>query len=331
MRKIVLFINSIFATALLLSYVLPFISPKTIPAFAVFSLFVPLLIFINLLFFLYWLTKLHKNIIVSTLVLAIGWFIAPPFFKFSKKDIVLNNDIKIMSYNVHLFNHYNHENDANTEQKIYDFINSQTPDIIAFQEFYNSKKLNIKLPYKYIKTKSKNNKFGLAIYSKFPIINSGSLDFKESANNTIFVDIVKNRDTIRVYNVHLESLKINPKKENFGEQDSEKLFKRLEKGFEKQVAQTELILQHESKWKGKKIVCGDFNNSAYSWVYQKLVKDKKDTFIEAGFGLGKSFRYVYPMRIDFILTDKKAAINQFKTFNSIKYSDHYPILTRLHW
>ncbi|CAM1352791.1 endonuclease/exonuclease/phosphatase family protein [Tenacibaculum insulae] len=330
-HKLFFFINSVFATVLLLSYVLPFVSPKLIPAFAVFSLSVPLLVLINAFFFVYWLLKLHKNSLLSLLVLLIGWFTSPLLVKFSKKEIILNNDLKVMSYNVRLFNHYKHLEDITTEQKIYDFINNEKPDILSMQEFYQSKLLNIKLPYKYIKTKSKANKFGLAIYTKYPIINSGSLNFKNSANNTIFVDILKNKDTIRVYNVHLESLKLNPKKENFGEKDSERLFKRLANGFEKQVNQTELILQHESSWKGKKIICGDFNNTAYSWVYQKLSKNKQDAFLNAGIGLGKSFRYLYPMRIDFILTDKNTTINQYKTYNDLKLSDHYPIMTRINW
>ena len=329
--KLLFFINSVFATVLLLSYVLPFISPKTIPALAVFSLFVPLLFILNITFFVYWLLKAHKNAFLSLVVLVIGWFISPPLIKFSGKEIILNNDLKVMSYNVRLFNHYKHLDDVTTEQKIYEFINNENPDVITMQEFYRSELLDIKLPYKYIKTKSKANKFGLAIYSKYPIVNSGSLNFKKSANNTIFADIVKNKDTIRVYNVHLESLKINPEEVNFGQKDSERLFKRLANGFEKQVAQAELILQHEYSWKGKKIVCGDFNNTAYSWVYQKLSKNKKDAFLKAGTGLGKSFRYMYPMRIDFIFTDNKTTINQYKTYSDIKLSDHYPIMTRLHW
>ncbi len=330
-QKLIFFINSVFATVLLLSFVLPYISPKTIPAFAIFSLFVPLLVLVNIGFFVYWLIKLHKNALLSLFILVIGWFVTPPLIKFSKKEVILNNDLKVMSYNVRLFNHYKHEDDVTTEQKIYEFINNENPDVIAMQEFYQSELLDIKLPYKYIKTKSKTNQFGLAIYSKHPIINSGSLNFKNSANNTIFVDIVKNKDTIRVYNVHLESLKINPRKENFGEKDSERLFKRLANGFVKQVDQTELILQHQYSWKGKKIICGDFNNTAYSWVYKKLANNNKDTFIESGIGLGKSFRYPYPMRIDFILTDPNATVNQYKTYSNIKLSDHYPIMTRLHW
>ncbi|MBE7685342.1 endonuclease [Tenacibaculum piscium] len=330
-HKLLFFVNSVFATVLLFSYVLAFISPQILPAFAVFSLFVPLLIIINIGFFIYWLLKLHKNSLLSLFILLIGWFTSPPLVKFSNKETVLTNDLKIMSYNVHLFNYYKHLSEVTTEQKIYEFINNQNPDVIAMQEFYHSDLLDIKLPYKYIKTKSKTSKFGLAIYSRYPIVNKGSLNFKNSANNTIFVDIVKNQDTIRVYNVHLESLKINPEKEYFGEKDSERLFKRLANGFEKQVSQTELILQHEYSWKKKKIMCGDFNNTSYSWVYRQLSKDKKDAFLTAGIGLGKSFRYIYPMRIDFMLTDTMATINQYKTFNDIKLSDHYPIMTRLHW
>ncbi|MDE1208389.1 endonuclease/exonuclease/phosphatase family protein [Tenacibaculum larymnensis] len=330
-NKFLFFINSVFAAVLLLSYALPYVSPQTIPFLSVFGLFVPFLVIVNIGFFVYWLIKMHKNAFLSLLVLAIGWFISTPLVKFSNKEVILNDDLKIISYNVHLFNHYKHEEDITTEQKIYEFINNENPDVIAIQEFYNSKMLDIKLPYKYIKTKTKTNKFGLAIYSKHPIINSGSLDFKQSANNTIFADILVKNDTIRVYNVHLESLKLNPKKENFGEKSSERLFKRLENGFVKQVSQVELIQQHEYSWKGKKIVCGDFNNTAYSWAYKQLATDKKDAFIECGIGLGKSFRYIYPMRIDFVLTDKKAIINQFKTYGDIKLSDHYPVMARLHW
>jgi len=330
-HKFLFFINSVLATVLLFSYVLPYVSPKTIPAVAIFSLFVPLLIVLNFAFFIYWLFNLHKNALLSFLILTLGIFISSRLIKFSKREIILNKDLKVMSYNVRLFNHYKHLDDITTEQKIYKFINNEDPDILTMQEFYQSKSLDIKLPYKFIKTKSKANKFGLAIYSKYRIINSGSLNFKNSANNAIFIDIIKKKDTVRIYNVHLESLKVNPQKENFGEKNSERLFKRLAKGFVKQVDQTELILQHEKTWKGKKIICGDFNNTAYSWSYNQLIKNKKDAFIAAGIGLGKSFRYVYPMRIDFIFTDKKATINHYKTFHMVKLSDHYPIMTRLHW
>ena len=113
-------------------------------------------------------------------------------------------------------------------------------------------------------------------------------------------------------------------------ENSEKLLSKLEKNFLKQAKQTELFLVHEKKWKGKKIICGDFNNTAYSWVYTQISNNKKDGFIEAGNGFGKTYNYWFPMRIDFILTDNAATVNQFTSF-SIEFSDHYPILARVNW
>lgn len=315
---------------LLLSYLLPFISPKSIPSVSVLSLVVPILISINVLFLIYWLLKLKRHFLTSALVLGIGWLVASPFYKFSEKKVLLNTDVKVMSYNVRLFNFYKWNKDPKTTENIVNFIKKTSPDILAIQEFYSHKELDITYPYKFIKLKSRTNKFGSAIYSKYPIINSGSLDFKKSANNAIFIDIVKGKDTIRVYNLHLQSLKLNPNKENFGEEDSEKLFQHISSAFLKQTQQTNLFVAHEQEWKGKKIICGDLNNTAYSWVYRQISKDKKDAFVEAGKGFGKTFRYAFPTRIDFIFTDVDTDINQFKVFPK-KYSDHYPIFARINF
>lgn len=328
--KLLYAINSFFATVLLLSYLLPYISPKSLTTLAVLSLFVPFLILINIAFFIYWIIKLRKHFIISGLILAIGWLIASPFYKISKKEVLLNDDVKVMSYNVRLFNLYKWNEDEETAKNIVDFISTKDPDILAIQEFYNDRKNPISYPHKYIKLKSKTNKFGLALFSKYPILKSGSLNFDKSANNAVFIDILKGKDTVRVYNIHLQSLKINPNKENFGEENSEKLLHRLQNAFKKQVVQTEQFLEHQKQFNGKKIICGDFNNTAYSWVYHQISLEKKDAFVEAGKGFGKTFNYSFPARIDFILTDKDISINQFKTFN-VKYSDHYPILARLNW
>jgi len=298
------FINTLFAATLILAhYVLPFISPKTAPAFAVISLFVPVLIFINAAFAVYWILKLEKKFLLSTLVLLGGWSFVSPLYKITEKKILLNDDLKIMSYNVRLFNHYSWADDPEIPKKISALIHEKAPDIIAFQEFYKTPKTTFSYPYSYSKTSALSDQFGLAIYSKYQIVNTGSLNFKNSGNNIIFADIRIKKDTIRVYNIHLESLKINPNTAHFGQENSEKLLKRLEKGFQKQALQAEQFLAHEKQWKGKKIICGDFNNTAYSWVYQQIAADKKDAFVVAGKGFGKSFHYLFPLRIDFILTD----------------------------
>lgn len=328
--KLLHLINSIFATALFLSYFLPFISPKNTPTFSVLSLFVPVLIILNIAFFIYWIIKLKKYFILSGLVLLIGWSFSTPFYKISSKKTMLETDVKVMSYNVRMMNYYKWIKEDSIDAKIVNFINEKKPDILAFQEYHYSKKRNLKYPYSYFAPKSKKKNFGLAIFTNYKIINKGSLDFKQSSNNAIFVDIVKQKDTIRIYNLHLQSLKINPAKENFGQENSEKLLARLKSGFKKQTLQTEQFLKHEQQFKGKKIICGDLNNTSYSWVYKQIAKNKKDAFIEAGSGLGKSFNYFFPMRIDFIFTDSKTSINYFKTYDK-KYSDHYPIFARINF
>jgi len=329
-NKIAYIINSLVAILLLFSFVLPYFSPKTIPTFVILSLFVPFLLILNILFLIYWIIKLKKYFFISLFVLTISGLVSTPFYKLTSKNNAKNDDLKLMSYNVRMFNHWKWTSDKNISSKIKEFVALHTPDVLAIQENISVPNYVLDFKYNYIKKKYKKGRFGGAIYSNYPIINKGSIDFKNTSNEIIFADILKGKDTIRIYNFHLQSLKISPDKENFGEENSQKLIQNLKGKFIQQAEQVELFLKHEKKWKGKKIICGDFNNTAYSWVYKQLSKNKKDAFIEAGKGFGKTFRYWFPMRIDFILTDDSFTINKFENYN-IKYSDHYPILARVNW
>lgn len=326
--KLLFIVNSLLATILLISFSSYYISPNSIPFIAVISLSVPIFILLNALFVLYWLIKFKRQFLISTLILLIGFQYLTSFYRFSEKKVLLTSDVKLMSYNVRMFNLYNWIEEENIDQKIYDFINTKDPDILCIQEFHTSKKVGFKFPYKYIKTNQSKNHFGQAIYSKYKILKSGSLNFSNTSNNAIFVDILKGKDTLRIYNVHLESLGIQPQEEELSKENSEKIRIRLERGFKIQANQASLILQHQKNIKHKSIICGDFNNTAFSWVYKQLKDGKNDAFEEAGKGFGKSYDLIFPLRIDFILPDEAIEIHNFKTYD-VKYSDHYPIMARL--
>ena len=329
--KILYIINSVAAVLLLLSYFLPYVSPKSIPVFAILSLFVPFLLIFNIAFFVYWLIKLKKQLLTSLLILIVGWFAVTPFYKLTEENSETNNELKIMSYNVRMFNHWKWNDEKEIDTKIKSLIQSNNPDVVAIQEYMSLPKYAINYPYKYVKKRYKKGGYGMAIYSKHPIVNKGFLELgKSSSNGIIFTDILREKDTIRVYNLHLQSLNIKPEKENFGEKDSQKLIQSLKYRFKLQAQQVDVFLAHEKQWKGKKIVCGDFNNTAYSWVYNQISKNKKDAFLEAGKGFGKTFNYWFPMRIDYILTDENTIVNQFKNFSE-KYSDHYAIAASVSW
>lgn len=328
--KFIFILNSLFATLLLLSYLNYYISPVTISFFALISLILPLLIVINIIFATYWLIRLKKQIFLSVFILAIGYQYLTKFYTFKEKEVLLTNDVNIMSYNVRMFNLYKWIDEKNVDEKIYDFINSKEPDILCIQEFHPSLKKGLKYPYEYIKISNESNHFGHAIFSKFKIINSGSLNFSNSGNNAIFADIVRKNDTVRVYNIHLESLKLNPNDDYFTQKNSEKFKRRVEKAFKIQVNQVSLIMRHQEKITYKSIICGDFNNTAFSYIYHQLRKGKNDAFEVAGKGFGQTYDNKLPVRIDYILTDKRIEVNNFKTYD-VKFSDHFPIMARLNF
>lgn len=330
-NKIIYFINAVFAILLLLSYLLPFTPPKTFSVLSVLSLGVAFLILCNVLFFLYWLFKLKKQLILSLLVLFIGYVFFGSLYKFSSSKQVENaNNFKVMNYNVRLFNLYKWIDEDSVETKIVDFIKTESPEILSIQEYHPHKNIDLSFfKYKFEKLSGKKTKYGQAIFSQFPIVNSGSIEFPDTGNNAIFADVVKNNDTIRIYNIHLESLRINTKVESLKNENSERLFKRVGTTFKMQQFQTELFLMHKKQCNYKMIISGDFNNTAFSYVYRKIKGDLNDAFIEAGNGFGRTYDFkFFPIRIDFILTDEAFSVNGFKAYND-HYSDHYPIMTTL--
>lgn len=327
MDKIIYLINGLLAFMLLLSYCLPLVPPKTLPVLSVLSLGVPFLIIINVIFFLYWLLKLKKQLLISFLVLIIGYFAFGSLYKFSSSEYVKSgDDLKVMSYNVRLFNLYDWIPEKGMVGKMASLIKRQYPDILSIQEFHPHDELDLSFfKYKFEKLSGKKVKYGQAIFSQYPIINSGSIEFPNTSNNAIFIDIVKYDDTLRIYNIHLQSMRIDANVDKLKEEDSERLLKRVERTFEMQQSQAELFLKHKAQSPYRMIVCGDFNNTSFSYVYKEIKGDLNDTFKESGNGFGRTYDFkFFPIRIDFIFSDPSFEVKNFKTFDE-HYSDHYPI------
>ncbi|HNU60146.1 MAG TPA: endonuclease/exonuclease/phosphatase family protein [Aquaticitalea sp.] len=328
--KLVFIVNIVFAILLLLSYILPYFEPKKFALLSVLSLTVPLLIIVNVLFFTYWLLKAKRQLLLSAIVLLVGYGYLTSLYKFTaSKTIDDGNDFSVMNYNVRLFNVFKWIPEEGIDKKIVAFVNEKQPDILSIQEYRRDEDIRLDGYYKFEVISGEKVKNGQAIFSKFPIVNSGSIEFKNTYNNVIFIDVIKGSDTIRVYNVHLQSMKIDANGDALTKESSENLFRKVSNTFTMQQSQTELFLQHKNKCPYKMIICGDFNNTAYSYVYKEIKGNLQDAFVEAGNGFGKSFNFkFFPVRIDFILVDKAFEINSFKTFD-VPLSDHYPIMSRI--
>jgi endonuclease/exonuclease/phosphatase family metal-dependent hydrolase len=338
-NKVMFFFNIVITVLTFVAYVLPFLAPKMFPLFSVLTLILPLFLILNALFFIYWLLQLKRQVIFSGLVLLLGIAFINKFYKFSSRDLEKEEkDFTVMSYNVRLFNRFGWLADDNVGNKILSFINDENPDILCIQEY--SEKANVDLriyKYKAIFMEGEQIKTGQAIFSKYPIFNSGDFKIPTAGNNVIYADIKKGQDTIRVYNIHLQSIKISPDVNEISEHvdsinqnKSQQLFKRIREAFKKQEQQADILVKHRNDSPFPTIICGDMNNSPFSYVYRHIKSDLNDCFEEAGNGFGQTYKFkYYPARIDYIFASKKMKVKSFKTFTKFENSDHFPILTRL--
>ena len=111
--------------------------------------------------------------------------------------------IRLLTYNVRLFNYYQWDKDTATWSKIINYIHQENPDIVCFQEFItlpsskhdldNLKKRMAPLNYSHVyytdRVPGKIN-FGMATFSKFPMVHKKMIEFKNSLNGSIATDMV---------------------------------------------------------------------------------------------------------------------------------------------
>jgi endonuclease/exonuclease/phosphatase family metal-dependent hydrolase len=335
--KTMLFFNVIVAIITLMAYLLPFLAPKWFPFLSVLSLFLPFFLVVNFLFFLYWLIQFKKYIFVSGLVLLLGITFINKFYNLKPTELPNSEkEFTIMSYNVRLFNKFNWYKKANIPTKIAELVSEKSPDILCIQEYSNLEKTQFSnYKYQHVFKEGKNIIVGNAIFSKYKIIDKGVINFPNSTNNTVYADILKGNDTLRIYSMHLQSIKISTDIEEeeiqkMNESKTKYIFRKISSAFTKQQEQALLLKQHYTDCKHKKIICGDMNNSAFSFVYRTIKGSMQDAFESNGEGFGKTYNFkYYPARIDYIFLDKTIQIKSFETLNDFYNSDHFPLFSRL--
>lgn len=344
LKNSVLFFNIVAAILLLISHFSVYISPEFIPFLALFGLAYPILLVINVLFLIFWAVKLDKNIFVSVVGIAITYISLAKIFAFG---IVAQPDfearkIKVLSYNVRMFNLYNWYDDPLAGNKIFQYIKNEDADIICLQEYYSdSKKINYQdsiissqRSLNYIISSGHDNKYsGNAIFSRHPIVKSGFVNIGTAKQKCIYADIKIDDDTIRVYSVHLASLHLDKTDyetlENIdNKKPDEKMLGialKMINAYKTRARETEHIKDFLVDDNYNIIVCGDFNDIPVSYSYNNIKGNLKDAFREAGFGFGGTYHMLTSsIRIDYIFCSSSLFPQNFK-IGDIPYSDHYPI------
>jgi endonuclease/exonuclease/phosphatase family metal-dependent hydrolase len=224
------------------------------------------------------------------------------------------NGIRVVSFNVRVFDLYNWTEGNETRQRIFETIQKIDPDIICFQEFFTSKhrenhnnidaiKEITGMPFYHAEfsiTKFTSDQYGLATFSKYPIIQRGIIQqVRKSTNLAMFTDFkTPLGDTLRIYNCHLQSIRFKTDDYDFMENPSksEGTLKKFNKAFSMlklikgaysyRSEQADAIARHIAETDLPKIVCGDLNDPPISYTYRKISTNLKDAFIAKGEGIG---------------------------------------------
>lgn len=351
-----LWFNYFCITALLVSLSAKYISPQLFWFLAFFGLAFPFLVLVNLFFVIYWTIQFRIAALFSFSALIGSLFTIGSFVQFSFPEKTTNKDIKVTSYNSMLFDLYNWRKNAETRKNILNSLIEINPDILCLQEFYTSEEENdfhnIDTVVQLLKTKNYHVEYtvtqrefdhwGIATFCKYPIVNKGKIVFNTRSNNIcIYTDVLINKDTVRIYNIHLQSIHFSKSEHRFitdlksgndakdEYENSKSIIKRLKKAFIKRAEQTEKIAEHIKNCSYKIILCGDFNDTPASHTYNLINQKLKDTFVEKGNGIGVTYAGNFPrFRIDYIFHSKEFKCKLYERSHET-YTDHYPITTCL--
>lgn len=255
-----------------------------------------------------------------------------------------------------LFDLYNWSKNKDTRNKILTSLFEINPDILCLQEFYNSDEENdfhnidtitrlfnlSNYHVEYTATRRGLDHWGIVTFSKYPIINRGKIIFNTRSNNIcIYTDLIIGQDTVRVYNLHLASIRFSKTDYKFIEEiqndedakdemeNSKNILRRLKRAFVKRAGQAEKVIASLHGCRYKIILCGDFNDTPGSYSYHLFDKELNDAFVEKGNGLGVTYAGKFPhFRIDYIFHSKNMKCNSFERCDET-YTDHYPITSYL--
>lgn len=333
------------------------ILPSATSFLAIFGLFYPLILFINLFFILVWLLLRSYWAVVSLFFILLGLQnLSNNFaFNFSGHQAHTENTVKVLTYNVQNFGfEISDSTAAELKESIVTYLVEKDPDIICFQEF-KSRDRSLYEPLKSLKSELNaesyyfesyfNPRFnqyltGLAIFSKYEAVNKGKLKFEGSRTFGIYTDLVINEDTVRAFNIHFASIQliqedigfvVNPdiKNEENAKLHVLKIYHKLSAAFVLREKQVDFFKNQIKSCPYPVILCGDFNDTPSSFTYHEITDFLEDTFVEKGLGASWTYAGQIPfLRIDYIMKS-----STFKTLNyqmdKVSLSDHFPVTANI--
>ncbi|HSK11909.1 MAG TPA: endonuclease/exonuclease/phosphatase family protein [Phnomibacter sp.] len=359
-RRLVMLVNLAVAAVFLLACLQPWLSPETFWFIGYLGIAFPYLLLVLLGFLLFWLFTRHKwYALVPLVTIAIGYRqIGALFslryhpFSIEKKD----GDLRVMTWNIMGFSGFEPgvKNRERNADRIFTLMDEYNPDVICLQEYGQFEDGRLGRSYLELMRKkgyvhevlsrdysrvTYSYSSGLAIFSRYPIVATKRLPFTSSAESMLYADIMVGSDTVRVFTTHLQSYRFSEEERAQIEKVKEKerpafnpvasVLRKMKRAFRNRGAQVDQAVPLVDESPYPQIVCLDMNDVPGSYAYWKLRGDRKDVFLEKGFGIGRTYIAFAPtLRIDHIFCHPSFSVAQMAVVQR-RYSDHLPLVADL--
>jgi endonuclease/exonuclease/phosphatase family metal-dependent hydrolase len=316
------------------------VTPVGNSARAMLVYILPILILMNILLLVYWLIRrrwLYALVPLITVACCIPYIGTIYQFRFDDKEAAHQGGLKIATYNVAMFNR---ETSGFMAQDILAEMRRQKVDILCMQEYNeisgdknNSKSYKEYFPYMVM---GRND---MVIYSRYPITANNTILFEDTNNSAMWADVDVKGTAIRVFNVHLQTTGINGtlhqaaklSRQHYDVTTNKLLntiYGNYTLGLMFRSGQAITIANEKRNSQLPVILCGDFNDVPYSFVYNTILGDMVDGFKECGNGWMYTFRGKKAVRIDYIFHDASLkGVDYYKS--ELTYSDHYPVFMKI--
>ena len=331
---------------ILLSYFSVWIPPDKWWIPSLFGLAYPFFLSANLLFVVFWLIFKPRYLLISLVAVMLGWGFLSRYFQVGGKKSG-SGEIKVVSYNVQHFSGNNGSGQKQSADEIIKFLEGEKADIICLQEVRLRKNsiFNLEQTVRAISTINhyqyarSSTTYGSVTMTRYPIVHMGEIRFKNSRNMTIYTDVMIQNDTVRIYNVHLQSYHIDPNRysvidspditEEKDLREMREISIKFKKAIQMRAEQSRIVREHIEKSPYAVILCGDFNDTPASFSYHRTRGNLKDAFVESGRGIGRTYVGKLPsFRIDYIFHSSDFESFRFQTLD-FRLSDHLPVTCEL--
>jgi endonuclease/exonuclease/phosphatase family metal-dependent hydrolase len=267
-------------------------------------------------------------------------------------------NLRLLSANVRIFNVYPQlrQLDPAAPAKAIAWLAASPADVLCLQEFYQepagthsrdgelyrvADRLGPGSGRHGFVSKSLVNsagaEFGLAIFSRFPIVGRGEISFgRLTQNHAMWVDVAGpgRGDTVRVFNTHLQSMSLDEsdivaagssrtgfKKKGRG------LLRRFVRGAAARAWQADTLVANIRRSPYPVLLAGDLNDVPYSYAYSRLASELQNAWATVGFGLGNTYHGQLPplLRIDQQFAGPRWQVLGCRVHTEIPYADHFPV------